>query len=230
MAVRAMRLGGTSTKTFSDRREAGRQLAALLIRSPPTAEPIVLALPRGGVPVAAEVAAALEAPLDVFVVRKLGAPFNRGLAIGAITTGGIAVYDRAEVAALNLAESDLENLRAREQRELERRERVYRHGRAAPALSGRTVIVVDDGMATGVTVRAAARAVRECAPSSVVVAVPTASPRAMESVEPVADRVLTLAVPDPYLAVGAWFEYFPEISDQDVVDIITRARRREDRG
>lgn len=191
---------------------------------------IVLALPRGGVPVAFEIAAALDAPLDVFLVRKIGAPFNPEFAAGAIAAGGIVVYNAHALAALGLREDDLEATVVRERAELARRERVYRHGREAPALEGKTVVLVDDGIATGATMRAAVDAARARDPARIIVAAPTASREALVALERAADAVVVLAAPEPYFAVGEWYEAFPQLEDAEVVDLLLaheqqRARR-----
>jgi predicted phosphoribosyltransferase len=183
---------------------------------------VVLALPRGGVPVAAEVAAAIGGKLDVFLVRKLGAPFNPELAVGAVASGGVSVYNEDLLRVLGLDAADLEPIRRRELAELERREHVYRGGRPPPALEGRAAVLVDDGMATGATMEAAARAVRALNPAEVVVAVPTAAIDALERLERVADRIVVLSTPEPYLSVGGWYEYFPQLTDEDVMAALRR--------
>jgi len=180
----------------------------------------VLALPRGGVPVAFEIAAALDAPLDVFLVRKIGAPFNPEFAAGAIAAGGTVVYNRAALAALGLREDDLEETVARERAEIARRERVYRQGRAPLALGGKTAILVDDGIATGATMRAAVDAARALRPKRIVVAAPTAASDAVAELERTADTVVVLAVPEPYVAVGRWYEEFPQLEDSEVVELL----------
>ncbi|HEU4618288.1 MAG TPA: phosphoribosyltransferase family protein [Gammaproteobacteria bacterium] len=216
-----MRRGNVTT--FVDRRDAGRRLGERLAREPPPAPVVVLGLPRGGVPVAAEVAAALGGELDVFLVRKLGAPFNPELAVGAVASGGVTVYNEDLLRMLGLDAADLEPIRRRELAELERRERVYRGGRPPPALEGRAVVLVDDGIATGATMEAAARAVRALHPAEVIVAVPTAATDAVERLERVADRVVALSTPEPYISVGSWYESFPQLSDEDVIAALANA-------
>jgi predicted phosphoribosyltransferase len=184
----------------------------------------VLGLPRGGVPVAWEVAAALQAPLDVFLVRKIGAPFNPEYAVGAIASGDITVFHRGALAALGLEEPDLEPIVARERAELARRERLYRSGRPPLVLSGKTAILVDDGIATGATMEAAVKAAKALSPATVVVAAPTAARESVESLKLVADDVVVLSTPEPYVAVGAWYDYFPQLTDEEVVDLLETAK------
>ena len=178
---------------------------------------VVLALPRGGVPVAREVAAALHAPLDVLVVRKIGAPFNPELALGAIAFGGVTVYNEQLLAELGIEEAELDGVRRREQAELERRERAYRGERPPPDLEGKTVVLVDDGVATGATMHAAVTATRALHPRRVVVAVPTSARDSYARLAEVADRVVALATPEPYFGVGAWYEEFHQLTDEEVV-------------
>jgi len=213
---------------FVDRADAGRQLAAHLARSKPSGKLLVLGLPRGGLPVAAAVAEALDAPLDVLVVRKIGAPFNPELAVGAIALGGIAVFNESLIASLRLTEESLESVRKKEQKELERRELAYRGNRSQPAIEGTTVFLVDDGIATGATMYAAAQAVRKLGPERLIVAVPTCSVEARHWLLEVADEVIALAVPDPYIAVGVWYQRFEQLDDVEVVEILDRARNTED--
>jgi putative phosphoribosyl transferase len=207
---------------FHDRREAGVKLGGALL---PYAgrDIVVLALPRGGVPVGAEVARALSAPLDVFVVRKLGVPGHEELAMGAIASGGWVVVDRATVTALRIGRLALEARLRQETAEVARRERAYRDGRQAPELRGRTVIVVDDGLATGSTMRAAVAAVKERGPAKVVVAVPVGAPDTCSSLQAIADRVVCLATPEPFRAVGLWYEDFTPTTDDEVRSILAEA-------
>ncbi len=209
---------------FADRTDAGRALAQWFLRSPPEGDVVVLALPRGGVPVAVEVAEALHAPMDLMLVRKLGVPFQPELAAGAIASGGVVVYNRDVMAACGLKERDLEGVLARETEELKRREQVYRSGAQAEALTGRTVILVDDGAATGATMRAAVDAVRASVPRAVIVALPTASAEAAGQLQASADSVVVLHVPEPYIAVGAWYRSFPQLTDEEVNALCRRAR------
>lgn len=202
-------------KPFRDRRDAGRQLASKLASySEPNS--VVLALPRGGVPVGYEVARALEAPLDIFLVRKLGAPGHEELAMGAVASGGVSVLNEDVVDALGIPQSIIERVTAREIEELNRRERLYRGGRPAPDIQGRTVIVVDDGLATGATMRAAIQALRLQQPARVVVAVPIASPEICEALRSEADDVVCAMTAEPFVAVGNWYEDFTQTTDDEV--------------
>ncbi len=207
-------------RIFRDRRAAGRELGERLAHAYASSDPIVLALPRGGVPVAYEVARALRAPLDVLVVRKIGAPFNREFAIGAIASGGVTVYHDDVLAALGLDRAALAGLEARERAELARRERAFRAGREPLELTGKTAILVDDGIATGATMEAAVAVAKALGPRAVIVGVPTAARDAVAALERTADAVEVLSVPEPYIAVGAWYEYFPQVSDDEVVALL----------
>ena len=211
---------------FRNRTEAGRLLAERLRGDYAGRDDVVvLGLPRGGVPVAFEVAEALGAPLDVFVVRKLGVPGHEELALGAIATGGTRVLNERLVEALDLPPEWLEAIDAKERRELERRERTYREGRPPPDLAGRTVILVDDGLATGSTMWAAVQAVREEDPARVVVAVPVAEPDVCDALGTAADDVVCVSTPKPLGAVGAWYDDFEQTSDEEVRALLARARR-----
>jgi len=208
---------------FRDRSEAGRLLARELQRYAGRDDVVVLALPRGGVPVGYEVAKALGAPLDVFVVRKLGVPGHRELAMGAVASGGVLVLDEGLIRSLRIGKREIEETVAAELRELERRERAYRDGRDLPELAGKTVILVDDGLATGSTMRAAARAVREHHPAWIVVAVPVAAAETCDEFRGEVDEVLCAVTPRPFHAVGLWYDDFTQTSDQDVRELLTRA-------
>jgi predicted phosphoribosyltransferase len=203
-------------RRFADRADAGRRLAERLVHYVGRDGVIVLGLPRGGVPVAAEVARALHAPLDVFVVRKLGVPSDEELAMGAIAGGGVLVLNDRVVSDLHLSEQTIAAVAAAELEELERRERAYRGGRPPADLAGRVVLLVDDGLATGATMRAAARAVRMRAPRRVVVAVPVAAAETARSMRTEADEVVCVVEPDGFRAVSAWYEDFAPTSDDDV--------------
>ena len=208
---------------FRDRAEAGRHLAELLRGYAGREDVIVLALPRGGVPVAYEVARALGVPLDVFMVRKLGVPRHEELAMGAIAGGGVLVLDEGLIASLGIGTGQVRQAIAAEARELERRERVYRDGRAPPQLEGRTVILVDDGLATGATMRAAALAVREHRPARIVIAVPVAAAETCRELRGDADELVCAATPSPFGAVGLWYENFSQTSDEEVRELLARA-------
>ena len=210
-------------KRFRDRREAGRLLAAKLSAYANRPDVVVLALPRGGVPVAAEVARALGAPLDVFVVRKLGVPGHEEFAFGAIATGGVRVLNEDVVRALQIPDRVIDAVAAREQEELARRERVYRGDRPPLDVRGRTVILVDDGLATGATMHAAIRALRQQQPARIVVAVPTASPETCDELKRVVDEVVCATTPDPFYAVGLWYEDFSQTTDEEVRELLARS-------
>jgi predicted phosphoribosyltransferase len=214
---------GTISVPFDDRRQAGQVLAGLLGDLAEREDVVVLALPRGGVPVAYEVASALRAPLDVFTVRKLGVPGQRELAMGAIASGGVRVLNAEVVDALGLGEADIEPIEREERRELERREDRYRRGRPALDVAGRQVIVIDDGIATGSTMQAALQALRQLGPAAVVVATPTASSQACEGLGHIADRVVCAATPEPFRAVGLWYRRFDQTSDEEVEELLGAA-------
>ncbi len=211
-------------RPFRDRRDAGRQLAQALAAYAGRPDVLVLALPRGGVPVGAEVAAALRAPLDVFVVRKLGVPGREEYAMGAIAGGGVRVLSDDAVQMFGVDAADVEAVARREQAELERRERLYRGTRAPPAVEGRTLIVVDDGLATGSTMRAAVQALRALRPGRIVAAVPTAAAATCEALRREADAVVCLRTPEPFRAVGLWYEDFSQTGDDEVRALLAGAR------
>ena len=207
---------------FRDRRDAGRLLAEKLAAYATRPDVLVLALPRGGVPVAYEVAHRLGAPLDVFVVRKLGVPGHEELAMGAVATGGVRVLNDQLVEQLGIPDQMIDAVAARERQELARRERLYRGGRRPPDVRGRTVILVDDGLATGATMYAAIEALRKQNPGRIVVAVPTASPETCEEMKVKADHVICAITPDPFQAVGRWYQDFSQTSDEEVADLLAR--------
>jgi predicted phosphoribosyltransferase len=211
-----------SRSRFRNRVEAGRRLAELLKAYANRPEVLVLALPRGGVPVAYEVARALGAPLDLFLVRKLGVPGHHELAMGAIASGGVRVLNRDVVDMLRIPESAIAAVAAREQTELERRERAYRGDRPPPEVRGKTVILIDDGLATGSTMRAAVGALRQEGPARIVVAVPAAAPETCAEFEVEVDEIVCAIAPDPFFAVGLWYEDFSETSDDEVRDLLRR--------
>ena len=212
---------------YQDRSDAGRRLASLLSAYAHRTDVIVLALPRGGVPVGYEVATALGAPLEVFVVRKLGVPGHEELAMGAIASGGVRVLDRNVMHLADVDDAQVERIAAVEQRELERRERQYRGDRGFPDLRGKVVILVDDGLATGSTMRAAVAALRLEGPSRVVVAVPVAAPDVCDAFRAVADDIVCAATPVPFHAVGLWYDDFTQTTDDEVRDLLERANRRQ---
>ena len=211
------------TVIFADRSDAGKQLAAKLAAySGPDAR--VLALPRGGVPVAYEVAKALQAPLDVFIVRKLGAPGREELAIGAIASGGVKVLNRETIAELGVDESTLNAIVRREETELHRREKTYRYDLPPLDIAGRTVLLIDDGLATGASMYAGILATRAMSPRRVVVAVPVAPPDTVVQLEEYADDVVVLAMPRPFRGVGAWYADFTQTTDEEVREMLACAR------
>ena len=203
-------------KRFADRADAGRQLAERLRKYAGRDDVVVLGLPRGGVPVAAEVARALGAPLDVFLVRKLGVPGREELAFGAIALGGARVLNGDVLAALRIDDATIEDVARREQAELERRAEAYRGSTEPPDVRGRVAILVDDGLATGASMRAAVEAVRALGPQRVVVAVPAAAGETRSRLENHVDEVVCLIEPEPFFAVGMWYSDFSETSDDDV--------------
>jgi predicted phosphoribosyltransferase len=207
---------------FRDRREAGRLLAERLQAYAGRPDVLVVGLPRGGVPVAAEVARALGAPLDVFLVRKLGVPGHEELAMGAVATGGLGVINTPVVHGLGIPESVVRSAAAREYEELARRERLYRGDRPPPDVRGRTVIVVDDGLATGSTMLAAIQALRQQEPARIVVAVPAASPETCEALRAEADEVVCTITPEAFEAVGKWYEDFSPTTDDEVRGLLAQ--------
>jgi len=210
---------------FQDRREAGRVLATRLMQYANRPDVVVLALPRGGVPVGYEVARALHAPLDVFVVRKLGLPGQEELAMGAIASGGVRVLNEDLVRALGIPPQVIERVTAEEERELERRERDYRDGRPPIDVRGKTVILVDDGLATGSSMRVAAEALRKKGPARIVVAVPVAASATCEEFASEVDQVICAATPQPFWAVGQWYRDFSQTTDEEVRDLLRRANQ-----
>ena len=216
-------------RPFRDRSEAGRLLASKLAAYVNHPDVLVLALPRGGVPVAYEVARALGAPLDVFLVRKLGVPGHEELAMGAVATGGVRVLNDQVVRALHIPDYVIDAVAAREQQELARRERLYRGGRPPPDVRGRTVILVDDGLATGATMHAAIKALRQLQPARLVVAVPTAAPETCEALRAEVDEVICAITPEPFYAVGLWYEDFSQTTDEEVRDLLARRQYPEER-
>ncbi len=208
---------------FRDRTDAGRQLAARLTHYAGRDDVLVLALPRGGVPVGYEVAESLGAPLDVFLVRKLGTPGHEELAMGAIASGGVRVLNDQVVRMLRPSDAVIARVEAEERRELDRREREYRGGRPPLDVRGKTVILVDDGLATGSTMRAAVAAIRKLGPARVVVAVPVGAAETCEEFEGEADEAICAREPDPFYAVGAWYGDFSQTTDDEVKELLARS-------
>ena len=208
---------------FHDRYEAGRFLAAKLKHFANRPDVVVLALPRGGAPVGYEVAKALNVPLDVFIVRKLGVPGHKELAMGAIASGSVRVLNQEVIDALGIPETVIDEVAAREERELEHQERTYRDGRPPLDVQGRTVILVDDGLATGSSMRVAAAALRNKQPAQIAVAVPVASPDTCAEFVAEVDEVVCAATPEPFWAVGAWYGDFSQTSDEEVRNLLLRA-------
>ena len=208
---------------FQDRTEAGRLLAQKLREYANRDDVVVLALPRGGVPVGFEVARALNAPLDVFVVRKLGVPGHEEFAMGAIASGGVRVLNADVVDGLGIPQAVIDRVAESEERELERREREYRGDRPAVDVRGRTVILVDDGLATGSSMRVATMALREMQPAQIVVAVPVGSPETCAEFEAEVDKVVCAATPQPFWAVGQWYSDFSQTNDEEVRVLLSRA-------
>ena len=215
----------TTTRRFRDRSEAGRLLAERLHAYSGRDDVLVLGLPRGGVPVAFEIARELGAPLDVFLVRKLGVPGREEFALGAIATGGTRVLNKQLIESLNIPPEWIEAIDAKERRELERRDRAYRGDIPPPDIAGKTVILVDDGLATGSTMLAAVHALRQDDPAQIVVAVPVADPDVCAGLRGVADEVVCLSTPQPLHAVGLWYDDFSQTTDTEVRDLLARARR-----
>ena len=204
---------------FMDRRDAGQQLAVKLIGYK-NKNPFVLGIPRGGVVVAAEVARELGAPLDVIIPRKIGAPFNKELAVGAVAPDGTTIFDERALFMLGLKKADLEDQVRHELEEISRRSNTYRGNRKPPVLQGETVIMVDDGIATGMTARAALESVRKMGPESMVLAVPVASAEAVSQLNQYVDELVCLLVPDVFYAVGQFYKDFRQTSDEEVINVM----------
>ncbi|HXG94065.1 MAG TPA: phosphoribosyltransferase [Blastocatellia bacterium] len=214
-------------RKFIDRVDAGRALAERLRAFANRPDVLVLALPRGGVPVAYEVARALNAPLDIFLVRKLGVPGHEELAMGAIATGGVRVLNEDVVRYLRIPNDVIERAARREQQELERREQAYRGDTVPLDVQGRTVILIDDGLATGSTMRAAVAALRKQQPAQIIIAVPVAAEQTCEEFRAEVDEVVCARTPEPFQAVGLWYEDFSQTTDEEVRDLLERARRAQ---
>ena len=211
---------------YHDRHDAGRSLGQALLQRHDWADPVVLALPRGGVPVGFEVAALLDAPLDVLIVRKIGHPRQEEFAIGAIASGGVTVMNAQQDGFFgDVPEDEVRRIIAREQAELARREAAYRDDCAEVAVAGREAIIVDDGLATGATMRAAVQALRQRNPRSITVAVPVGAAETADALRALADDVVCVRSPEPFRAVGLWYAEFPQVSDEEVRTLLARARR-----
>ncbi|HET9589035.1 MAG TPA: phosphoribosyltransferase [Anaerolineales bacterium] len=215
---------------FKDRRDAGQKLATELSAFAGRSDVVVLALPRGGVPVAFEVALALGAPLDIFIVRKLGLPGHEELAIGAIASGGVRVLNNDIVQTLRIPERVIDRVAQRELQELERRERAYRGDRPMPDVRDRTVILIDDGLATGASMRAAVAGLRALHPAQIVVAVPTAAPETCAALEREVDQIVCAMTPEPFYGVGRWYEDFSQTTDEEVRMFLEEANRQLQHG
>lgn len=211
-------------KRFADRSEAGQQLATRLLAFAGRPDTLVLALPRGGVPVGFEIARALAVPLDVFIVRKIGVPDQPELAMGAIASGGVEVVNQQTMDVLGIDEATFRAVVERERAELARREQAYRGGRPALDIRGRRVIVVDDGLATGASMRSAVQALRRQEPAQIVVAVPVGAPGTCETLAQIADDLVCLHMPEPFYAIGLWYEDFSQTSDVQVRTMLEQAR------
>jgi putative phosphoribosyl transferase len=209
---------------FQNRTEGGRALAEKLLDYRDQPEVLVLALPRGGVPVAAEVAQALRLPLDVFLVRKLGAPGNEELALGAVATGGVRVLNQSIIEAFEVTQAELDSIIAAEQQELERRQRAYRDGLPPPEIRDRTVLLIDDGLATGATMYAAVLALRQQQPARIVVGVPVAAPETCAEFRDEVDEIVCAITPEPFYGVGMWYRDFEQTSDDEVRELLAQTR------
>jgi len=218
------------TVPFRDRYDAGRKLATRLRAYAHRPDTLVLGLPRGGVPVAYEVAKALDAPLDIFLVRKLGVPGHEELAMGAIASGGMRVLNEEIVRGLRISDEQIQAVVAKELRELRRREQLYRGDRPPPDVRDRVVILVDDGLATGSTMRAAAEALRQQGPKRIVVAVPISAPSTCAAFSDVVDEMVCAVTPEPFYAVGLWYADFSPTSDDEVRELLRRHQRERIQG
>lgn len=213
---------------FTDRVEAGQALAERLEQEGEWGDALVLALPRGGVPVAWPIAERLGLELDILVVRKLGTPGNRELAMGAIASGGVRVMNEDILRYVHVSQAEIDGTVTQETHELQRRERAYRGERPRPMVEGRTVILVDDGLATGATMRAAVQAVRKLGARTLVVAVPVAAPDSVAQLEPLTDRIVCLHLPHDLYAIGRWYQNFDQTSDQQVISLLRQGWQREE--
>ncbi|MDQ1254148.1 MAG: Phosphoribosyl transferase [Euryarchaeota archaeon] len=210
---------------FNDRTDAGKILSERLSEYANREDVLILALPRGGVPVAFEVAKELNLKMDIFIVRKLGVPGNEELAMGAIASGNIRVLNEDVIRSFRIPQKAIDEATANELEELERRERIYRKNRPVPKISGSTVILIDDGLATGATMRAAVAAVKTKNPAKVIIAVPVAAPDTCSDFGSEVDEVMCVATPEPFYGVGAWYEDFSQTTDKEVCDLLDKATK-----
>jgi putative phosphoribosyl transferase len=211
---------------FKNRKDAGKELAEKLIEYKNRQDVLVLALPRGGVPVAFEAARKLNAPLDVFFVRKLGVPGQEELAMGAIASGEVRVLNEKVVNPLRIPKEIVEAVARKENRELERREKAYRDDLPAPEIAGKTVILIDDGLATGATMRAAIIALKQQNPAKIIVAVPVASPETCAEFRDEVDKIICAVMPEPFRGVGLWYEDFSQTTDEEVRELLSKSREK----
>lgn len=210
---------------IKDRTQAGKELAAQLKSYANRDDVIVLGLPRGGVPVAFEISKALRAPLDVFLVRKIGVPDQPELAMGAIAMGGIKVFNQTIIDSLRISDTTIDAVIDHEQKELERRNDLYRHGRPIPDVKNKTVILVDDGLATGATMRAAVTAIKSMQPSSIIVAVPVSAYETYLEFQTQVDKIICLMTPEPFYSISLWYESFPQTEDEEVQSLLAEAKQ-----
>ncbi len=211
---------------FRDRTDAGQQLAEALRDYADQKDTLILALPRGGLPVGFEIAKVLHLPMDAFLVRKLGVPGQEELAMGAIAMGGVHFFNQNILGMLDISKEDIQRVIAAEEQEMQRRNQVYRGGKPPPAIENRTVILVDDGVATGATILAAVSALKKMKPKSLIIAVPVAPSDTLQKLEAEVDQVVCLAAPENFFAISAWYQEFPQTSDEQVCDFLERAKRK----
>lgn len=214
------------TERLHDRVQAGRLLAKKLMQHANRDDVMVLGLPRGGIPVAYQISKALHAPLDAFLVRKLGTPGQEELAMGAIAMGGIRIFNPEVVDSLHISKKEIEAVSAQEEAELERRNKTYREGKPVPNVKNRIVILVDDGLATGATMRAAIDALKQQQPKKIIVAVPVAPRDTYEKFKKLVDEIICLQLPAPFYSIGQWYENFPQTSDEEVLELLRENDRK----
>lgn len=207
-------------KDFLDRRDAGQQLAKLLVNYHAKPDTLILALPRGGVPIAAELAKALDLPLDIFLVRKLGVPYQQELAMGAIAQGGVCILNHGLIKMLSITDAQIQQVKQQEQQELDRRLQAYRRGKPLPNLQDKTIILVDDGVATGATFKAAIQALKRLNPKKLVIAVPVVAQDTWQELQGLADEAYCVLAPDDLRGISLWYQSFEQVSDQEVIKIL----------